>query len=445
MATTIKFKKATAADWTSNNPVLASGEPGIETDTSKMKIGNGTQAWDVLTYVNEAPYSVSFSPTIIRTYGANDSDTQSSLGREFLGLHTNSAVVGERSNTGTDDRKLKVYSHSSGALERTISNPNTSTYHNFAQGKAMHGKYLSVGALDPWVYTTAYMHIYDITTGSLVDTISKSISSQDQSGGSNTSLFFNQSMSSNYLIGGNPGAQVSGTANTGNIYIYKSTLGDWTDTSYVTSVNNPTSSYGQFGYASAISGDVACVGAPQTAHNGVNSSGTAYLIDLTNGSVIHSFASPVPSLYATYGKSMAFISSNLVAIGEVGSDVDASNAGNVYIYKTTDGTWTDTALLDTISSPAGANGGFGGTIVSSDGYLCVAAAEHSGGTVYVYSSSNGNWDDAAVIYTASNSIDSTYQGDVSIDINSEKLILGREANNSSAYPKGYAELYELFN
>jgi len=68
MATTIKFKKATAADWTSNNPVLASGEPGIETDTSKMKIGNGTQAWDVLTYVNEAPYVPSFGPSITRTY-----------------------------------------------------------------------------------------------------------------------------------------------------------------------------------------------------------------------------------------------------------------------------------------------------------------------------------------------------------------------------------------
>ena len=35
-----------AANWTSANPTLLSGEIGYETDTGKIKIGNGSTAWN---------------------------------------------------------------------------------------------------------------------------------------------------------------------------------------------------------------------------------------------------------------------------------------------------------------------------------------------------------------------------------------------------------------
>lgn len=46
----LTFRKGTAAAWTSANPVLASGEPGYETDTGKLKIGDGTTAWNSRAY-----------------------------------------------------------------------------------------------------------------------------------------------------------------------------------------------------------------------------------------------------------------------------------------------------------------------------------------------------------------------------------------------------------
>ena len=49
--TTIKLRRDTAANWTSNNPVLAAGEPGVESDTTKIKYGDGTTAWNSLGYV----------------------------------------------------------------------------------------------------------------------------------------------------------------------------------------------------------------------------------------------------------------------------------------------------------------------------------------------------------------------------------------------------------
>ena len=48
---TMKFHRGTAAEWTSANPVLKEGEPGYETDTRKMKVGDGSTAWTSLGYV----------------------------------------------------------------------------------------------------------------------------------------------------------------------------------------------------------------------------------------------------------------------------------------------------------------------------------------------------------------------------------------------------------
>ena len=50
MATKIQIRRGTAASWTSTNPTLSSGELGLETDTNKVKIGDGATAWNSLSY-----------------------------------------------------------------------------------------------------------------------------------------------------------------------------------------------------------------------------------------------------------------------------------------------------------------------------------------------------------------------------------------------------------
>jgi hypothetical protein len=50
MATRIKLRRDTAANWTSANPILALGEPGLETDTRKVKYGDGSTTWNGLSY-----------------------------------------------------------------------------------------------------------------------------------------------------------------------------------------------------------------------------------------------------------------------------------------------------------------------------------------------------------------------------------------------------------
>ena len=50
MSTKIQFRRDTSANWTSANPVLDQGELGLETNTGKYKIGNGSTAWNSLSY-----------------------------------------------------------------------------------------------------------------------------------------------------------------------------------------------------------------------------------------------------------------------------------------------------------------------------------------------------------------------------------------------------------
>jgi len=48
--TRFKLRSDTAANWTAANPVLLAGEIGVETDTRKYKIGDGSTAWAGLSY-----------------------------------------------------------------------------------------------------------------------------------------------------------------------------------------------------------------------------------------------------------------------------------------------------------------------------------------------------------------------------------------------------------
>lgn len=80
-------RRGTAAQWTSSNPVLASGEFGYESDTGKLKVGDGSTSWASLAYY---------------TGGAVDTSTNQSIGgiKTFTGtvnLPTATTKVGNTS------------------------------------------------------------------------------------------------------------------------------------------------------------------------------------------------------------------------------------------------------------------------------------------------------------------------------------------------------------
>ena len=69
MTARMQQRRDTAANWTSTNPTLAGGEMGIETDTYKFKVGNGSTAWTSLPYSVDIPTQVGQSGKYLTTNG----------------------------------------------------------------------------------------------------------------------------------------------------------------------------------------------------------------------------------------------------------------------------------------------------------------------------------------------------------------------------------------
>lgn len=51
MVQKIQHRRGTAAAWTAANTLLSAGEFGVETDTLKVKVGNGSTLWNALAYI----------------------------------------------------------------------------------------------------------------------------------------------------------------------------------------------------------------------------------------------------------------------------------------------------------------------------------------------------------------------------------------------------------
>lgn len=52
--TVIKIRRDTSANWDSVNPIVAAGEIAFETDTNKIKVGDGSSTWTALDYASGA-------------------------------------------------------------------------------------------------------------------------------------------------------------------------------------------------------------------------------------------------------------------------------------------------------------------------------------------------------------------------------------------------------
>jgi len=66
MSVQFQLKNSSKGVWIGENPILAAGEPGVETDTGQMKCGDGVSAWNALPYVS-AGATVSAPPNSLIT------------------------------------------------------------------------------------------------------------------------------------------------------------------------------------------------------------------------------------------------------------------------------------------------------------------------------------------------------------------------------------------
>lgn len=76
--TRIQLRRANASSWASVNPVLALGEAGVETDTYKIKVGDGVSLWNDLPYFVHDWADLTGKPTVIAA-GATKAAARSAI------------------------------------------------------------------------------------------------------------------------------------------------------------------------------------------------------------------------------------------------------------------------------------------------------------------------------------------------------------------------------
>lgn len=82
--TRIRVRRGTSAQWTAADPVLGEGELGFETDTGKLKIGNGSTGWTTLAYTSLDWTTLANKPAVVAA-GATQADARSAIEAEHIG------------------------------------------------------------------------------------------------------------------------------------------------------------------------------------------------------------------------------------------------------------------------------------------------------------------------------------------------------------------------
>jgi hypothetical protein len=112
-----QLRRGIASEWTSINPILAAGEVGVETDTNKIKIGNGNSVWTSLSYTIGGASGASgvsllnglsgginliAGSNVGITLSGNNIEISSTGGFGSTGPQGNTGSTGPQGNTGAD-------------------------------------------------------------------------------------------------------------------------------------------------------------------------------------------------------------------------------------------------------------------------------------------------------------------------------------------------------
>jgi len=288
--------------------------------------------------------------------------------------------------------KAYIYNVTTGALTHTLDNPNaygTPNGDNFGHLVAVSGNNVVVSAYsedDASGLLSGKVYIFDGTTGALTRTLNNpnvyGTSASDQFG-------ISVSIDGDICIVGALEDE-SGSNASGKAYIFDVSTGALLHT-----IDNPNvvgiGGGDQFGLSVSISGNACVVGAPFEDEAGTGS-GTVYIFNVSTGALIHTLDNP--NAYGTpdndnFGK-LVSISGNRCIVSATGEDDAAGLAsGKVYTFD------VSTGILDhTIDNPntfgTSTNDSFGKSI-SIDGATCIIGApnesepgEVEAGRAYLY-------------------------------------------------------------
>jgi len=271
------------------------------------------------------------------TYGTSQDDNFG----QSVSISGTFCAVGARLEdevTGNNSGVIYVFNNSTGALEETIKNPNvygTVANDYFGTVVSIDGNNVAASALGEDTATdteVGVVYIFNASTGALSRTLQNpntfSTSTDDRFGEA-------ISLSGNKIIVGAPGEDEPSNSNAGKAYIFNVTTG-----TLLLTLSNPndfgTSQDDQFGSSVDISGTWAIVGTPGEDTASFNSSGIAYVFNTNTGLMVSKVTNPNPGTDHKFAFNVGINNDAHTIIGAPLETVDGSTeAGRVYIHQAT--------------------------------------------------------------------------------------------------------------
>jgi len=193
-------------------------------------------------------------------------------------------------------------------------------------------------------------------------------------------------------------------------------------------VSSDSSAYDELGYAVAVSGDTAVIGAPFEDNSGGGQAGSAYVFtrSATGWTQQAKLIASDASLQSLFGFAVALSGDTAVVGARGGTPSTANLAGLAYVFVRTGTTWSEQARLT--ASDAATNDGFGAAVALS-GERAVIGAPYDDdavgfftGSAYVFVRSGGTWSEEAKL-TASDASADAYLGS-SVALSGDTALVG---------------------
>jgi sulfur relay (sulfurtransferase) DsrC/TusE family protein len=350
----------------------------------------------------------------------------------------------------TDAGSAYVYDVSSGTPTVPVvllNNPGLLAGDNFGNSVAVSGNLMVVGAsyLDmTGAAEVGAAYVYDLSSGTPtvpVFTLNNPSPAVSDRFGSSVAISGTRVVVGAYL-------DDTGAANAGSAYVYD--LNSGTPTVPVTTLSNPGPAAGDhFGYSVAISGTRVIVGAYFDDTDATNS-GSAYAYDLSSGTPdvpVTTLNNPSPVAEDYFGGSVA-ISGMRVVVGAQGDNTNAGNAGSAYVYDLSSG--TPTMPVATLNNPSPAGNDYFGWSVAISGIRVVVGAVYDdagatdAGSVYVYDLSSGTPTLPAVTLSKLSPAVSERFGHA-VAISGARVVVGANLDDTGATDAGSAYVYDLLS
>tara|TARA_B100000029_G_scaffold144730_1_gene139922 strand:- start:1343 stop:4039 length:2697 start_codon:yes stop_codon:yes gene_type:complete len=343
--------------------------------TDVQNLGSANLKWNNVTVGKARIGDIEIDNDFISTTTLNNNLTVRASG-------TGSIVIDQLSfnghNISTTDAPTSTFT--SCTLSHTLDNPNAygtsqDDYFPSDNGVSISGDYAIVGARreDSAVGTNqGHAYIFNTNTGAVVHSIPNP---NTQAWGTSDDYFgWAVAIDGNYALVGAPREDTNNTNNdSGHVYVYNVSTGALLHT-----LTNPnaygTESFDYFGEAIAISGNYAVIGVASEGVGWPYEEGYAYIYDVSTGTLLHTIANP--NAYGTstgdsFGKDVAIDGNYAIISATREDDVGGTEYGKAYIFNVSTG-----ALVHTLDNP-GTNYGyspFGSSVGISGDYAIVGAS-----------------------------------------------------------------------